>query len=315
MFAVACATPSPQSIEHEQRIERAGQGLEGDPTLEAHRAAVEAALANERRPKLVDAVELRVADDYLTDEHQIRALARVKLRHPVELRAERNALHAETEIEVARLEEAALSRRVALCFPSVDALVRDRQSTIYSDYAKRQKTLLKWNDDWRSSGVVDELSGAWFELDSRIKLATRQPPPVAEQARIPMRLPEIGAGGGELVRSPEHLRETVSEHHPSVELRRATAERYRRLGERSRARRLPGLRFVDVSYEHRTDASRDGVGAQLAFDIRRRGPGSAGLYEEPASGQVEPPRWSSDSRPAACCRALASCSEARRWAA
>ena len=267
VFAVACAAPSPPPALHEARIERAGAGLEDDPTLQAHRAAVEAARANEQRPKLVDAVELRVGDDYLEGGHQVRALARVKVRHPVELGAERDVLRAETEIEVARLEEASLERRVELCYPSVEALVREQQQSIYSSYAERQNVLLDWNDDWRTSGVVDELSGARFELDTRTKLATRRPPPVVDDRRIPVRLPGIGAGPGELVRSPGHLRATVRKHHPSIALLEATSEHYRRLVERSRARRLPGLRFVDVSYEHRSDGSRNGVGGQVAFDV------------------------------------------------
>jgi outer membrane protein TolC len=111
------------------------------------------------------------------------------------------------------------------------------------------------------------LSGARFELDSRIKLATRQPPPIAEQLRADMGLPEIGSPDGELVRDVEQLGAAVREHHPSVELHEAIAARYRRMVDRAHARRLPRLRFVDVSYGHRTDRSRDGVGGQLAFDI------------------------------------------------
>jgi hypothetical protein len=267
LFASACATPLAPPVDHEQRIEQSTTQLAYDPIVQAHRAAVEAAQANEERPKLVDRVELRAGEDYLGSEHQLRALARVKFRRPAELRAERNVLRAQTDIELARLEQAKLLRRVELCFPSVDVLVRVQQSKIFTDYTLRQKILLAWNEDWRASGVVDELSGARFELDSRVKLATRQPPPIAENPRISTQLPDIGAGAGKLVRSLEHLRETVRWHHPSVAFHRATEERYRRLAERSRARRLPGLRFVDVSYDHRTDSSRNGVGAQVAFEI------------------------------------------------
>jgi hypothetical protein len=266
-FAVACATPSALPIEHAERIARAEQGLDDDPTIEAHRAAIDAALADEQEPKLVDGIELRAADDYLSGEHQVRALARVKVRHPIELRADRAVRNAQTEIEVTRLEEAALDRRVARCFPSVEALVAQQRAAIFAGYADRQKTLLDWNDDWRKSGVVDELSGARFELDSRTKLATREPLVAAEQPDPEMTLPEIGTRDGELDRSVERLRAIVREHHPSVELRDATAARYQRLVDRSRARRLPKLRFVDLSYEHRTDRSRDGVGGQLAFEI------------------------------------------------
>jgi hypothetical protein len=59
----------------------------------------------------------------------------------------------------------------------------------------------------------------------------------------------------------------VRDHHPSVGIRRATAERYRRLAQHARAQRLPGLLFVDLAYEHHTDRSINGVGGQVAFDI------------------------------------------------
>lgn len=276
MFAAACTSPlspmpgsdpSAPGGDHEQRIEQALEELGFDPIVQAHRAAVEAAQANEERPTLVDRVELRAAEDYLDGDHQLRALARVKVRHPTELQADRNVLRAQTEIEVARLEQATLERRVELCFPAVDALVRLQEHKIFTDYALRQQILMDWNETWRKSGVVDELSGARFELDSRVKLATRQPPPVLEHVRIGLQLPELGASTGRLIRSTEHLRVTVQRHHPSAGLQRATEERYRRLVERSRARRLPGLRFVDVSYEHRSKSSRNGVGGQVAFEI------------------------------------------------
>ena len=139
LFGIACSTPSPPPSEHQQRIERAEQDLENDPIVQAHRAAVEAAQASEERPKLVDGIELRVGDGYLDNDHQIRPLARLKVRHPIEVRAEREALRAGTEIEIARLEEASLERRAALCFPSVEALALDERNSIYADYAERQQ--------------------------------------------------------------------------------------------------------------------------------------------------------------------------------
>ncbi len=287
-FAVACATPSVEPAEHAERIAIAEQGLEEDPTLQAHRAAVAAARANEQRPKLVDGVELRAGDDYLSGEHQVHALARVKVENPIELRAEREALRAQTEIEVTRLEEASLERRVAQCFPSVEALVRDQQDAIFSGFADRQKVLLQWNDDWRTSGVVDELSGVRFELDSRIKLATRRPPPAADNLHADMQLPEITpADRGELVRSSEQLSLAVREHHPSIAVRNATAARYQRLVDRARARRLPSLRFVDLGYEHRTDRSRDGVGGQLAFEVPFGGQARAEIDRFEALGRQQ----------------------------
>lgn len=243
-----------------------GEGID-DPLLEARRAAVEAARAREERSPLVDGVELRVGDSYERDDHQIRALARVEIESPSEMRAEREALRAETRIEIARLDEATLERRVALCFPSVDALVHDERASIYVRFAERQRRLLEWNEDWRGSGVIDELSSARFEIDRRTKLATRRPPPIVEGDRMEMALPRIQTAAAPLDRSVERVREAVRAHHPAIAVRRATAEHYRLLAERSNARRMPKLRFVDVFYEHETERSRDGVGGQVSVEI------------------------------------------------
>jgi hypothetical protein len=285
LFAVACATPSTHPTERQQRIDRAERELENDPVVQAHRAAVEAAQAKEESPKLVDGVELRVRDDYLENDHQIRTLARLDIVNPIELRAEREALSAATDIEVARLEEVSLERRVEFCFPSVEALVLEERISIYAKFAERQQNLLDWNSDLRESGVIDELGGARFELAGRTKLAVRQPPARVDRVRIPMQLPEIGQGGGELIRTTEQLREKIRAHHPSVTVRRATAKRYLRLAELARARRLPGLKFVDLSYEHRTERDRDGVAGQLAFSIPFGGEARAEIARLEALGR------------------------------
>jgi len=285
IFMVACATQPPPVEERQQRIERAQKDLEDDPIVQARRAAVEAALAKEERPKLIDGVELRLRNDYIDSDYQIRTLARFELRNPIELRADREVLSAETDIEIARLEEASLERRVEFCFPAVEALVLEERISIYVEYAKRQKSLLEWNRELRESGIIDEMSGARFELAGRTKLAVRQPPPSVEPARISIQLPEIGQSEGELVRTIDQLREQVRAHHPSVTVRRATTKSYLRRAERARARRLPGLKFVDLAYEHRTERSRDGVAGQLAFNIPFGGEARADVARFEALGR------------------------------
>jgi hypothetical protein len=285
LLVIACATPSSTPIERQQRIEKAERELENDPIVQARRAAVEAAQAKEEGPKLVDGIELRVRDDYIDNDHQIRTLARLDVLNPIELRAEREALSAATDIEIARLENASLERRVEFCFPSVAVLVLEERISIYANYAKRQLNLLDWNRDLREAGVIDELSGARFELAGRTKLVIRQPPPMVERVRISMQLPEIGEGSGELIRTTDQLREKVRAHHPAIAVRRATAKRYLKLGELARARRLPGLKFVDLSYEHRTERSRDGVAGQLAFSIPFGGEARAEIARFEALGR------------------------------
>jgi hypothetical protein len=268
LAACTAAQPPPRPPEplQSERVARAQEQLEGDPTVQARVEAVKDARAREDQPMLVDEVEIRVGQDYV-DEHEIRVTARVPLNRPSELRARRDVLRAETRMAISRLEETSLERRSELCFPAVEALAAEARGEIYREYARRQRELLDWNADWLGSGMINELAGARFELESRIKLATWEPAPVELPAGPAFALPEIGAGPGVLRQAPELVRDTVRNHHPSVALRRATADRYRALAARARARNQPWIKFVDLGYEYRSDKNESGVRAQLAFEI------------------------------------------------
>jgi hypothetical protein len=278
---LSCASPEPRESRDEQRgrIERARQGIEDDPLVEARLAAIDAARASEEQPMFVDEVELRVGDEYI-DEHQVRVSARLPMNRPSELRAQREVLAAETRIAISRLEETSLERRRELCLPSIETLAAESRREIYADYAERQRGLIAWNADWRSAGTIDELRAASFDLERRIRLASWEPKPVREPSSLVATLPEIGSPAGALVRDAELLRATIHRYHPSVTLRRATAERYRALAQRAQARNQPWLKFVEVGYEHRTDKSENGVGGRLAFEIPLGGErASVGRYE------------------------------------
>ena len=268
LAASGCATPEPTVLlsDQRERIARAQRDVAEDPVVQAHVAGVEAARIREEAPMLVDELELRVRNDYI-DEHQLRVTARVPLNAPPELRAQRGVLAAETDIAISRLEEISLERRSELCFPSVEALAARDRGALYTDYVDRREALLVWNDDWRRAGTIDELRGARFELESRIRLASWEPAAIPLPERVVTALPGIESPEGALVRDPDLVQDTVRRHHPSVAMRRATAERYRALAERARARNQPRLKFLDVSYEHRSDDDDDGVGGQLAFEI------------------------------------------------
>lgn len=267
LLAAGCSHTPPVPERQEQRIERAEQGLEGDARLKARLAAIEAARARERDQQIVDGVEIRVGDNYVKDHH-VRVMARVPFSRPAELKAQARVYRAETEMAVARLEETSLELRAELCFPSVEALAHEERRRNYESYASRQKSLLTWNAERQRSGLVSEIDGARFDLESRIKLATREPLPFAPPSRVLYVLPEIGSRSERLNLDQAHLRETLRLHVPSVSLRRASAERYRALMERSRVRSQPWVKFMDVSYEYRSsDPSRNGGGAKVAFEI------------------------------------------------
>ena len=292
----ACASPPPPSEELNERIEKAERGLEDDPRLRARRAAIEAARARERDRQVVEEVELRVGDNYV-NEHHIRVMARVPLKRPAELAAQKRVYRAETEMAVARLEETSLERRAELCFPSVEALAHEQRLMIYSDYAKRQQELIEWNSDRQRSGLVSEIEGTRFDLESRIKLTTQEPLALAFPPLIVSALPEVDTSTVPLDMDRALLREILSSHSPSVSLRRANAERYRALMERARIRTQPWIKFVDITYDHDTTTpARNGGGGKVAFQIPLGGKSYAdvGRYaalareqKDEAEGQIE----------------------------
>ena len=120
----------PPAPDYGPRIEAARRGLADDPAIQARAAEVEAAQAREQGEALVDAVELRVGDEYVDSEHRVRVTARIPVESPAELRRQREVLRADTEVAVARLEETSLERRAELCFPSVDVLVYRSRGSI-----------------------------------------------------------------------------------------------------------------------------------------------------------------------------------------
>lgn len=271
-----------------ERIARAEEGLADDRAVQAEVAAVEATRAREDSAHLIDEVQVRVGDTYIDDDHRVRVLARVPLNRPGAIRAERDVARAETEIAISRLEEVALERRSEACFPAMESLAWEERQVIYAAYAERQAILLDWNHEGRSSGTTNELSSARFELQRRIKLANWEgSPPIAPPGIERFQLPEIGAAEGGLVKDFETLRTTVRQHHPTMALQRATGDRYRAMAARARAQSQPWIKFVDLSYQHRTEGSEDGVGGQVAFEIPLGGKSQSNVGRYEALGHRE----------------------------
>lgn len=316
-WGAGCGGPPP--VDFGPRIDQATRGLDGDPAIQAREAAVDAAVAREEGEVLIDEIQLRVGNEY-DDEHRIRVAARLPVNRPNEVRAQREVLRAETEVAVAQLEEASLERRAELCFPSVDLLAYQERVSIYAAYAQRQQALLDWSEEWRRSGVVDELSAARFELDSRLKTTTREPRRIRTVDVVMPVLPDVGRGAGVLVETLPMLRETVKEHHPSVGVRRAMAERYRALVDREDSQRTPRLRFLEIAYEHQTGSGgSDGVGGRVAVDFPfgARERANANRYEALVREQQSEERRLVEERIGASLEALAELTEfearADRW--
>jgi hypothetical protein len=252
----------------ERRIAEAQRGLEGDPAVEARKQAVEAALARERSEPALDELELRVRGEREQRGGELALRARVPVPDPGQVRARRAVRRAETETSLARLDETSLSQRAERCFRSTAIHAHQEHSAIYQAYARREKILLEWNQEWRRSGIQSERIGAQFDLEGRIKLVARKPGPPPESGAVTDALPPVGRGPGALVTSEDLLFETVRRQHPSVAVHRAVAAHYEALSARSESTARPSLKFVDFDYMPIGAGNDDNAfGAQLAFQI------------------------------------------------
>ena len=256
----------------------AGEELETedeDAAIRAKHAGVEAARAREQSVRSFEEVELRVGSEYL-DETQVRVLARIPLRRPGEVKAQRRMYAADSQIAVSRLDEARLTRKAERCFPAVEAHARLQEIIIFDGYAQQQQQLIDYNEEGRENGLVNEIDAMRFELASRVRLVTREPAPLQVAEAAEAALPLLVPPGAPLVRDEMTLREAVRQHHPSVAVHLATASRYEAMADRERSLSRPWIKFVDFTYRHRTAEKRDnapdkpaanGGGGRVAFTI------------------------------------------------
>jgi hypothetical protein len=265
-----CTHPPAQDLEQRVEVTRKqmeAQGMGDDAAVEARVAEFEAALAREAGAPLVDEVELRTAGVYDTD-YRIEMLLRVPFENPLEVKRRKLALRASTKLAVARLEEVALDRRVALCVPSVRRQAREEHAAIYAAYAGRQRELIAWNDDLHAAGLQNELDATRFALDSELNLQRRSPGPVFPLSVVLPVLPPVTADAAPLDQAPAVMRKTVMNHNPSADVQSALQERYEALAQREKARRIPSLKFVDVGFEPRPKQGQAReYGARVAFEI------------------------------------------------
>lgn len=253
---------------YERRLAAAEDGLTADPAIEGRRDQVTAALARERAEVAFDEVEFRVQEDYDGDDHGVRLRARVPIPNPGELRARRRARRAETDAALALFEDAALSRRAELCRRAIESLSHAERTTLYAAYAERQRAVLEWNAEWARAGSLSEQAATRFEIETRIKLATRRPGPAPPPVSLPLALPPPIRPPQRLIRSPEIVRELIRANNPAVAVHDARSERYRALSKVADSERLPWLRFIDLTYEPLTRGDSDQAGGtQVAVRV------------------------------------------------
>ncbi|MBT5812814.1 MAG: hypothetical protein HOI15_00445 [Opitutales bacterium] len=253
----ACASPSgPDLTSRQKQVEAriAEAGLEDDPRVEAARSRLEAALEREHDRVLLDSVELRAAA-VNEEETKMDALVRVPIGNALSLSAEREARRAGSRVALAELSEAMIKSRANLCMPSLEYEARIEARKIFSEYAKQNRSLLKWNEELRQSGSVNEMDWSVFKLSNRIRLENRSVP----ETDVPLAvfgleqpfgvLPTIDHDGSLLDSSFGVLREKVLVYQPEVEVHKAKEERYQAMAKGEAMKRLPSIRFVDFGFE------------------------------------------------------------------
>jgi hypothetical protein len=254
-----CATP-PESQVAERRAGVEArileQGLGDDPAVRSAREELEAALAIQDTPVAIDGVDIRPAEVFEgNDKKKTEILFRLPVGNPLDVSAQRQARRAETEMALAKLEEVTLEQRVALCLPSVEYLALDERKQIYAGYARRYRALLEWNQELRGAGLLDEVRLSRFDLESRLRLATRDPSAIPSPMtllgtdRVLDVLPALERGVAPLVDEPGLIRELVLRHQPEIGVRQASRRHFEALARSENGKRVPSLGFVDFGFE------------------------------------------------------------------
>lgn len=222
--------------------------------MHAAREELEAALAVEETPVAIDGLEVRAAGVYQKDQ-KMTTLLRLPIGNPLAISAQREARRAETEVALAKLEEVTLAQHVALCLPSVKYLVLEEQKRIYEGYASRYRGLLEWNRELRKAGLLDEVKSSRFDLESRVRLTTRDPSAIPSPMallgtdRVLDALPVPTRGVPLLEDELGLVRERVLRHQPAIAVHRANRKQFEALAHSETWKRVPSLGFVDFGFE------------------------------------------------------------------
>ncbi len=266
VLAIAMAgCAAPEAGRHRERIVEAQRGLERDAAVQARLAEFEAALAREGESGTLEEFEVRLKprDDPGSSR---RALIRIPVPDPWALRAERARREAETEASLSRLEETSLERSAEQCVLSTERDASLERVRLYEAYAQPQRELLQWNEEWRAAGVQNERAAARFEIERRIKLARSIPPVAPPGPTGPSGLPAIDGHTQRLDVSPDLMRATVRQLHPSVAYREAMSDRYAAMSERAGSRARPWFDFIDLGYEFKRHQDNEAF-SQLALRV------------------------------------------------
>lgn len=253
------------------------------PALQAEAARVEAALAREGEASVLDGINLRVEDvapaSLDADGDGIDVETRVSIRNPWAAASERRAREAETDGAIAELRQRALELDAADCERGVEAAGSAERLALHAWYEAQLEPLLRWSEECRAAGTIDELDAERLALGAQVTLEKRRPPHVEPPTGAGFRLPSISREKlAPLDRRPEAILATIDGHHPEAASMRAAARAYEALAKRARRSRLPWFGFVGLSYEFATAdddgdldldqvSTADTIGAELTVDI------------------------------------------------
>ncbi|MFT4572413.1 MAG: hypothetical protein ACI8TX_000835 [Hyphomicrobiaceae bacterium] len=250
-------------------VEISQLGLAESETVKARLAELDSAIERESGDAWVEKVEVRAATSYDNDD-RVELLARVPLPNPFEIPARRDALHADSVLALARVNEAMLQERVARCLPALEQESQRELQLIYDAYALRQKRLLRWSNDLAAAGQIDDVKAARFALASEVDLRARAPRPIAGTAASQPQtvLPNLIPTARFLDRSLQLVREQLLQYQPAMNIHSAIGQRYEALARRQDALGWPSLKFIDFSVEPVVRSGEDReYGARVAVEI------------------------------------------------
>ncbi len=253
-----------------ERIDAVVDDVDDAPAVRAAAARSRAALAHESSATFWEGLDLRVRDlsaSNASEGENIELTARLAVRNPWEVAAERRALEAVTQASLAELDGVALDVRVRQCRMAIDKATVLERATLHGWLREKAETAIRWNDERRDAGTVDELVARGLRLELMARVAAREPAPSEDMDAPAVELPSIEPLEGALDLDLQLVLARVHEHAPEVRENESLAAHYRAMESRARRKQIPWLDFAAVSYELDPEDDLAGLTGQLAIEI------------------------------------------------
>jgi hypothetical protein len=251
------------------RAKQAVEGLPSDhPTLQARHREREAARHDAQAPSAVPGLQARV-ESVSSGSDTFGLEARLQLRNPFEVDADREARAANEEVAVSNLELDALELRVGLCERSTARAGQAQRRVAFERLREDTERLVGWARERSEARLDDELGAQRFRLDASTSLARRRPVGLEEEGPSDPSfvLPSLTERVAPLDTRAEVLEQRLAEGNPEGKWRQARGRALEAQAKRSQRERLPWFNWVGVEHGDARGLDPDELEVNIAVGV------------------------------------------------